>query len=234
MTDLALSRVKTAPPLEIHRDWSFEYGAIAERFDRHVREQLPFYDLATDLLAVIARHYVPRRGLVYDVGASTGNVGRAIAPVLDDRCAKLIPVEASAEMAAAYAGPQRGNLVIADALDFDFQPFDLMVCFLTLMFFPVAARRQWLDRVRSLIKPGGALVIVDKLEPGAGYAATVLWRMILSAKVAAAVDPGELIAKELSLGGVQRPLDPAVLGLDAVEWFRCGDFAGWLIEGPRS
>ena len=39
--------------------------------------------------------------------------------------------------------------------------------------------------------------------------------------------------KELSLSGVQRPLYRGELGPDAVEVFRFGDFAGWLIERKR-
>lgn len=214
----------------IERDWSFERGGVAAAFDRHVREQLPFYDMATEALSVIARHYVPRNGLVYDVGASTGNVGRAIEAMLDDRGAKLVPVESSAEMAAAYAGPQRGNLVVADALGMSFEPCDLIVLFLTAMFFPVAERAGFFARARSALRPGGAMVVVDKAESPGGYASLVLWRIVLSAKVAAQVDPAQVVAKELSLGGVQRPLDPVVLGPGAVEWFRYGDFAGWLVE----
>ena len=46
------------------------------------------------------------------------------------------------------------------------------------------------------------------------------------------MSPAEIIAKEISLGGVQRPLSRDVLtDLGAVEWFRYGDFAGWVIEG---
>ena len=40
-----------------------------------------------------------------------------------------------------------------------------------------------------------------------------------------------MIKKELSLSGIQRPLYPGELGEDAVEVFRFGDFAGWIIEG---
>lgn len=40
-----------------------------------------------------------------------------------------------------------------------------------------------------------------------------------------------MMRKELSLSGVQRPLYKGELGSDAVEVFRFGDFAGWLIEG---
>ena len=55
-------------------------------------------------------------------------------------------------------------------------------------------------------------------------------RLALAGKLSAGVEADEIIAKELSLGGIQRPIDPEILG-DAVEWFRFGDFAGWIIEG---
>ncbi|RIW04144.1 hypothetical protein D2T81_11665 [Azospirillum brasilense] len=47
----------------------------------------------------------------------------------------------------------------------------------------------------------------------------------------AGVDPAEIVAKELSLGGVQRPITADIVGGDAIEWFRFGEFAGWLLEG---
>ena len=81
-------------------------------------------------------------------------------------------------------------------------------------------------------KPGGAIIVFDKCKAVTGYPATVMARLTLAGKVASGIDASEIVAKELSLGGVQRPLDPRVLGRDAIEWFRFGEFAGWLIEGP--
>jgi len=216
--------------MEIPREWTFERKEIAEGFDRHVREQLPFYDMTTGAIAHIARHYIPERGLVYDVGASTGNIGNAIAPILDKRKATLVPIESSAEMCELYAGPQRGRLVQADALDYDFEEFDLAICFLVMMFFPVAKREAFIDELREKVKPGGAIIVFDKTEAVTGYPATILMRLAFAGKLSAGVEADEIIAKELSLGGIQRPIDPEILG-DAVEWFRFGDFAGWIIEG---
>ena len=216
--------------MEIPREWTFERKEIAEGFDRHVREQLPFYDMTTGAIAHIARHYIPERGLVYDVGASTGNIGNAIAPILDKRKATLVPIESSAEMCELYAGPQRGRLVEADALDYDFEEFDLAICFLVMMFFPVAKREAFLDELREKVRPGGAIIVFDKTEAVTGYPATILMRLAFAGKLSAGVEADEIIAKELSLGGIQRPIDPEILG-DAVEWFRFGDFAGWIIEG---
>jgi len=222
----------TAAQFDIPRDWTFKNSAVAAAFDRHVREQLPWYDLATGAVAHVARHYIPERGRVYDLGASTGNIGNAIAATLDARRAQLVSVEASPEMAAQYAGPQAGRLVVGDIREIEFEPFDLAVAFLTLMFVPVVDRRALLDRLRRALRPGGAIVVFDKTEASRGYAATVVWRLALAGKLAAGVAADDIVAKELSLGGVQRPVDPALFGNEALEFFRFGEFAGWLIEAP--
>lgn len=189
---------------------------------------MPWYDLATGVVAHLARHYVPNEGLVYDIGASTGNVGRAIADTLSSRKALFIGIEPSKEMAAKYSGP--GKLAITDACDYKFRPFDFGVCFLVLMFLAPDQRRDLLKKLRSKLKPGGAIVVFDKCQPVIGYPATVMQRLTLAGKVSAGVDSREIIAKELSLAGAQRPIAPSELPRGAVEIFRFGEFAGWLIE----
>jgi tRNA (cmo5U34)-methyltransferase len=217
------------PPLVVPPNWTFKDSGIAAGFERHVREQLPWYTLATGAVAHVARHYVPDHGLIYDLGASTGNIGIALEATIDARGATLVSVEASAEMAARYRGPQRGNLLHADICDVRFRPFDLAVSFLTMMFVPVASRDHLMDKLRAARKPGGAIVVFDKCEAERGYAATVIWRLALAGKVAAGVLAEDIVAKELSLGGVQRPVTADLFGADAIEFFRFGEFAGWLI-----
>lgn len=207
--------------------WTFERREVAEGFDSHVREQLPWYDMATGLVAHLARHFVPVGGRVVDVGASTGNVGRAISATLAARQAGLIAIEPSAAMCGLYSGP--GVVFQGDAQDFDFADHapDLVVCFLSLMFVPVADRAPLLDRMRGSLRPGGALVVVDKLAPRGGELGQIVYRLTLAAKYEAGATPDEIIRKELSLAGVQRPLHPA--DLDGFrEVFRFGDFCAWV------
>lgn len=213
--------------MKIPTEWTFKNSDVAEGFDNHVREQLPWYDLVTDGLRQLARHYIPQNGLVYDIGASTGNIGKALEETLKERNAKFIGLENSAEMCDLYEAP--GELVQIDAMNYKFEKFDLAVCFLVLMFFPENKRWEFVQYLKGQIKPGGALIIVDKCEACTGYLATALWRISLAGKIAAGVDAESVIAKELSLCGIQRPIDPALLGDDAMEWFRFGDFAGWII-----
>jgi tRNA (cmo5U34)-methyltransferase len=228
------SREKQVPDsgFAIPQVWTFADRGVAAGFESHVREQLPWYDLATNAVAHVARHYLGERGTVYDLGAATGNIGRALAPTLSARFGKLIPVEASREMADAYTGPHPKNLMLTRAEEIDvFESFDVAILFLTLMFIPPRFRLRLLRRLRAASDSGGAIIIFDKLEAASGYAATVLWRLTLAGKVASGVPADEIVAKELSLMGVQRPVNPAMLAeFGAIEFFRFGEFAGWLIE----
>jgi tRNA (cmo5U34)-methyltransferase len=213
----------------IPSNWTFRDDAVAAGFERHVREQLPWYEIATGAVAHVARHYIPENGLVYDLGASTGNIGRALAPTLAARNAELVAVEASQQMAANYDGP--GSVLVERIETLIFQPFDVAIAFLTLMFVPIAERSGLIARLGGMMREGGAIIIVDKCAAAAGYAGTVLWRLALAGKMAAGVDPAEIVAKELSLMGVQRPFDPAMLDLAgrSIEFLRFGEFAGWLV-----
>jgi len=65
--------------MQISQNWTFKSDHIANNFDQHVREQLPWYDLATFATAQMARHFVPQGGKVYDIGCATGNMGRVLA-----------------------------------------------------------------------------------------------------------------------------------------------------------
>lgn len=217
--------------LEIPKDWTFRSGNVAKHFDRHVREQLPFYDLATNAVAHFGRHYIPTGGRVYDIGCSTGNIGNALRETLVQRKAKFTAIEQSAEMAAKYQGPP--NLVVADAVTFEFEPFDFAVSFLTFMFLPVGQRVSFLHRLTSLTKPGGALLIVDKVQMPPGYVGTAFSRLTLQQKLAAGAEPDAILKKELSLAGYQRPLDPRILPKSARQFFQVGEFVGWIIEAPE-
>jgi len=220
--------------MPIPRNWTFERAEIAAGFDRHVREQLPWYDLLTGAVAHVVRHYLPDGGLIYDVGASTGNIGRAIEDIIRVRKAKLIAIEKSADMAQCYQGP--GTCVTGDALEFDFANYDVAVCFLVLMFLPATRRKAWLQDLANKLNPGGALIIADKTADQNGYMATVLHRLTLAGKVAGGIDADEIMQKELSLSGVQRPIKSSMIQNIVpcpVEMFRFGEFACWVCERPE-
>jgi tRNA (cmo5U34)-methyltransferase len=154
-----------------------------------------------------------------------------LAETLAQRRARFEAIEESEEMAAAYHGPPK--LIVADALRYDYQPFDFAVCFLTVMFLPVPVRASFLRRLSGLVSAGGALVIVDKTNPPDGYAGTALRRLTMSWKLDQGATPEQIVQKELSLSGYQRPINPRILGSKVTPFFAFGEFGGWLMEKPE-
>lgn len=217
--------------LSIPKNWTFRRGDVAANFDQHVRASLPWYDLATGAVAHIARHYIPEGGTVIDIGASNGNIGRALADTLAARGARLIAVDNAKEMLARYSGP--GQPVISDARAFNYaaEKPDLIVSFLVLMFIPVAERAAVLDRMKAAVRPGGAVLVFDKMHTRAGHVGSVIYRLTLAAKYEAGATADDIIRKELSLAGIQRPMSESELaGFEPI--FRFGDFGGYLYERP--
>ena len=212
--------------MDIPTNWTFKDADVARAFDTHVREQLPWYDLMSGAVAHIARHYIPDHGVVLDLGCSTGNMGRLLASTIGTRSATYIPVDNSQQMIDQYTGP--GTPVLDDIETFTVPTFDVAICFLSLMFIAPSRRAALLARLRDRMNDGGALIIVDKTESVGGYLGTALARLALAGKVATGTSADDIVAKELSLIGVQRPIEARHL-TDAVEVFRFGEFAGWVI-----
>ena len=218
----------------IPENWTFEDPEVAKRFDSHVRETLPWYDLATHGTAHLIRAFAPEDGIVFDIGASTGNIGRSVQDTIRDRNIVFIALEKSEEMQKLYNGP--GKFVTADALEYDFAPFDVAVLFLTLMFIPVRKRETLLTRLHERLRPGGAIIIVDKIPLYKGYLGSTIHRWTMKQKQIGGIELEEIASKELSLVGVQRPIDVQthLRRRNYKRWLQVGEFAGFIFERPIS
>ena len=78
------------------------------------------------------------------------------------------------------------------------------------------------------MKSGGALLLVDKTQGQDGYLGTVFSRLTMKQKVEAGINSSQIIEKELSLSGYQRPIDHGLLGPEVVKFFQAGEFSGWI------
>lgn len=213
---------------DIPRDWTFKSRDVVDAFDYHVREQLPFYDIVAGAVAHIARHYLSENGRMYDIGASTGNITELLAETIQKRNIDTISLDNAKEMQDKFRGV--GQLTIADALDYNYEEFDVAVLFLVLMFIPVYRRQELITKLIEKNRTGGAIIIVDKIANHSDYVGTIMRRMTIAGKIAGGASSQDILDKELSLGGIQRPLRLETLPSNAQEFFRWGEFAGWIIE----
>jgi tRNA (cmo5U34)-methyltransferase len=216
------------------KSWTFETKEIADTFDSHVREQLPWYDMVTEATAYIIRNYLPQYGTVVDIGASTGNLIDKILPLIKEREGDVVAIEKSKEMAkvlmSKYKTDDDIEIICADVTATEIPYAEVYVVFLTMMFISIEHREGILRVLRDRCPEGGVIIVVDKVADHDGYFATVLKRLTMHFKLQQGAKPEDVLTKEMSLAGVQIPIDPAILGEDAKQFFRMGEFAGWVIE----
>jgi len=219
--------------MNIPEHWTFHSPEVANRFEEHVREQLPWYDMVTDAVVYIVRNYLTRHDRVVDIGASTGNMINKLMPLLLEREAYATAIEDSGSMfdilVDRFQVYHNVTLEHADVVTFPLEMAQVHIMFLTMMFIPVHQREKLLERIRSKTKKGGVIIIVDKVADHAGYFATVLKRLGMHWKINQGAKLEDVAKKEMSLAGVQIPFDPAMIP-DAKQFFRMGEFAGWVIE----
>lgn len=217
------------------KDWTFKSSEIAENFDSHVREQLPWYELVTESVAYIARNYLPENGLMYDIGASTGNMTKALLELSQERRALIKAIENSPEMCEHFEHSgllQTDNvwLIQNDALEVEYDNYDVAVLMLTAMFVPVERQAELFNKLYRNLNHGGAIIIVDKVCDEDGYFATVMKRLTMYWKLKNGATPEAIMRKELSLSGIQRPIDIRCMPFGVKQFFQLGEFKGWVIE----
>ena len=219
------------------KSWTFDTEEIANKFDAHVREQLPWYDLVTDAVVYIARNYLPKKGVITEVGSSTGNMTKAFLDLFEEREGiKFQCIEVSKSMCDIFNKNIKNdyvNLINKDISKIDYDEISnahVTILFLTMMFVPVEKRKKVFDLLVSKTTKGGCVIIVDKIIDHKGYFSTVLKRLGMHFKLKQGAKPEEVLQKEMSLAGVQIPIDLDLLGNNAKEFFRMGEFAGWVIE----
>lgn len=128
-----------------------------------------------------------------------------------------------------YANESCIELVDSDVMDIELPKAKVYILFLTLMFIPIHQRQKLMQRIKDKCEEGGVIIIVDKVCDHHGYFSTVLKRLTMHFKLLQGAKPEDVLIKEMSLAGVQIPIDISLLG-NAKEFFRMGEFAGWVIE----
>ena len=146
--------------------WRFD-EKLAERFDRHIRESVPFYDEIHRMAAEISDWFVHDSSLIYDLGTSTGEGVRRIYERHRSKRLRFVAVDSSKEMMKKA----RENLL--DVPDVQFllsdlnNPFPienptLVMSMFTMQFLHPTSRSRLLKDIFNGLTEGGALVLAEK------------------------------------------------------------------------
>jgi tRNA (cmo5U34)-methyltransferase len=215
------------------KDWTFK--DFADDFDAHVHGQLPWYEMVSEATAFIAKNYIPNNGLVYDIGCSTGNITEKLLPVIKERNADIVGIDAEESMIRAYAtkfyGDQEVTQECVRAEWHEYNNFDVAIVFLTMMFIGAKAQEDFINELYHKLNQGGCIIVVDKTNDEHGYISTVFKRLAMHFKILNGVESKDILHKDLTLSGIQRPIKDVTEYLHgAKQFFQMGEFKGWVIE----
>jgi len=215
---------------------------VAQVFPDMIRRSVPGYGLTLAMLGPLAAQYAQPHSRVYDLGCSLGAAMLAMRPYLPHNC-RLVGVDNALPMlrqcrvqVQADPHPAPVDLVCADLCAFPVVNASLVVLNFTLQFIPPAQRLSVLCALRQGLRPGGVVVVSEKIAlptPGEQSVCTQLHHAFKRANGYSALEVSqkraalEAVLLPESLATHQTRLHQAGFARSLV-WFQCLNFASLL------
>ena len=147
----------------------FEFNErVAEVFPDMIARSVPGYAATLRLIGSIADRHVPEGGTVYDLGCSLGAGSRSVVRQIGNRAA-VHAVDSSEAMIVRLRNELRADGISCihpvqqDIRETAIENADLVLLNFTLQFIPVTDRLELLQNIAAGIRPGGVLVLSEKI-----------------------------------------------------------------------
>lgn len=144
--------------------------AVAAVFPDMIRRSVPSYGDMVAMVGLFAERYLQRGSRGYDLGCSLGASSIAMASRIPHRDYQIIAVDNSPAMIARCRDHLRQNhpeapiqLICADLHEVVIADASIVVLNFTLQFIPLAQRSPLIERIYAGLRPGGILLLAEKI-----------------------------------------------------------------------
>lgn len=188
--------------------WSFEN--ISENFDQHISRSIPLYEAGHKLICYYSDFFLKPDGVVYDIGCSTGQMLYKLAQHHPQKEAlRLIgidTVESMIDKANSLASQDRRLLFEhANALDYAFEPCDMVIANYTIQFLPPRVRQLLIDTIYRTLNWGGGFFMFEKVRAPDGRFQDYASQVYTEFKLDKGFNEAEIVNKARSIKGVMEP-----------------------------
>ena len=151
---------------------SFQFNEpVVKVFPDMIERSVPGYRELLELTPLIVKQAVGANELVYDLGCSLGAATLAARRAIQAPGARIIGLDSSAQMVErcrAIVAEDNSSVPVeihqADITQSPFEPASLFLMYFTLQFIPPTERPALLRRIGDALKPGGVLLLAEKLS----------------------------------------------------------------------
>ncbi len=226
-------------------------AAVAEVFPDMLERSIPGYRASLEAIGSLAARYVSEGSACYDLGCSLGAATLAMRQAIRVAGTRIVAVDNSeamiercreivaAEVASAPDGPAV-ELVLGDVRDVEVTDASMVVLNYTLQFVPPDARDELLAGIARGLRPGGLLVLGEKVVDEDPHMEALLVDLYHEHKRRNDYSALEIARKRTALENVLMPetvsahrrrLEAAGFGNVAV-WFRYFNFVSIVAIKP--
>lgn len=224
------------------QDFVFD-ASVADVFTDMINRSVPGYATIISMIGVLANRYCSPGSAIYDLGCSLGGATMSMAHHIERQDYKIIAVDNSAAMISRFEksldnSPKKPQieLLCADIADVEIRDASVVVLNFTLQFIAQERREQLMRRIYSGMKPGGILILSEKIKLADADLNALLIDMYHQFKQAQGYSELEISQKRSALENVLIPetiaqhktrlLDAGFASVDS--WFQCFNFASMI------
>jgi len=158
--------------IEAPADFVFD-DRVVRVFPDMINRSVPGYGLVVPMTAMLARRYAQDGSTIYDLGCSLGAVALAMRQEVVARDVRIVAVDNSRAMiercrktldAIGEAAGPRIELQQGDVRETAIENASVVALNFTLQFIDIPERNRLLERMRRGMRPGGILVLSEKIR----------------------------------------------------------------------
>lgn len=151
-------------------DWTFDEH-VAEVFPDMIQRSVPGYSNIISMIGMLAERFVQPNSQVYDLGCSLGAATLSMRRNITALGCRIIAVDNSPAMVErcrrhieSFRADIPVEVIESDILDITLENASMVVLNFTLQFLAPDDRQRLLNQVYQGLRPGGALVLSEKLS----------------------------------------------------------------------
>jgi tRNA (cmo5U34)-methyltransferase len=224
------------------KDFAFD-AQVVEVFPDMISRSVPGYNTIIDTIGRLSQRFVSDNSQVYDLGCSLGAATIAMRKAITAKNCKIIGIDTSSAMVErckmhvnAFKGDTPVEIIEGNILDVDIENASMVVLNFTLQFIAPEQRQQLLTKIAKGLKPGGLLLLSEKISHSDQICNELLVDLHHDFKRANGYSELEIAQKRTALENVMR-IDNLDTHLNRLKlagfahnapWFQCFNFFSLL------